>query len=132
MSRTDLIADAFTIIRNAAKAKKEEALIPYSKLLIKIMEILKRESYIENFKELDIPGRFKMIKVYLKYQGKKSVINDIQKVSKPGRRIYVDKKNIPHILQGYGVAILSTSSGILTDKEARKLGVGGEYIGYVW
>ncbi len=132
MSRTDLIADAFTIIRNATRAKKEEALIPYSKLLVKIMEILKREGYIENFKELDIPGRFKMIKVYLKYEGKKSVINDIQRVSKPGRRIYVEKKNIPHILQGYGIAIISTSSGILTDKEARKLGVGGEYIGYVW
>ena len=132
MSRTDLIADAFTIIRNAARVKKEEVLIPYSKLLVKIMEILKREGYIENFKELDIPGRFKMIKVYLKYEGKKSVINDIQRVSKPGRRIYVDKKNIPRVLQGYGIAIISTSSGILTDKEARKLGVGGEYIGYVW
>ena len=132
MSRTDLIADAFTIIRNAARVKKEEVLIPYSKLLVKIMEILKREGYIENFKELDMPGRFKMIKVYLKYEGKKSVINDIQRVSKPGRRIYVEKKNIPHILQGYGIAIISTSSGILTDKEARKLGVGGEYIGYVW
>ena len=132
MSRTDLIADAFTIIRNAARVKKEEVLIPYSKLLVKIMEILKREGYIENFKELDIPGRFKMIKVYLKYEGKKSVINDIQRVSKPGRRIYVDKKNIPRVLQGYGIAIISTSSGVLTDKEARKLGVGGEYIGYVW
>jgi len=132
MSRTDLIADAFTIIRNAARVKKEEVLIPYSKLLVKIMEILKREGYIENFKELDMPGRFKMIKVYLKYEGKKSVINDIQRVSKPGRRIYVDKKNIPRVLQGYGIAIISTSSGILTDKEARKLGVGGEYIGYVW
>ena len=132
MSRTDLIADAFTIIRNAARVKKEEALIPYSKLLVKIMEILKREGYIENFKELDIPGRFKMIKVYLKYEGKKSVINDIQRVSKPARRIYVDKKNIPRVLQGYGIAIISTSSGVLTDKEARKLGVGGEYIGYVW
>ena len=132
MSRTDLIADAFTIIRNAARVKKEEALIPYLKLLVMIMEILKREGYIENFKELDMPGRFKMIKVYLKYEGKKSVINDIQRVSKPGRRIYVDKKNIPRVLQGYGIAIISTSSGILTDKEARKLGVGGEYIGYVW
>ena len=132
MSRTDLIADAFTTIRNAVRVKKEETLIPYSKLLLKIMEILKREGYIENFKELDIPGRFKMIKVYLKYQGKKSVINDIQRVSKPGRRIYVDKKSIPRVFQGYGVAIISTSCGVLTDKEARKLGVGGEYIGYVW
>jgi len=102
------------------------------RICFRIMEILKREGYIENFKELDIPGRFKMIKVYLKYEGKKSVINDIQRVSKPGRRIYVDKKNIPRVLQGYGIAIISTSSGVLTDKEARKLGVGGEYIGYVW
>jgi len=131
MSR-DLIADAFCAIRNASRVKKEETLIPYSKLLIKIMEILKREGYIENFKELDIPKRYKMIKVYLKYEGKKSVINDIQRVSKPGRRIYVGRKNIPRVLQGYGVAILSTSLGILTDKEARRLGVGGEYIGYIW
>ncbi|RKY41191.1 MAG: 30S ribosomal protein S8 [Candidatus Omnitrophota bacterium] len=128
----DLIADAFCTIRNASRAKKEETLIPYSKLLIKIMEILKRERYIENFKELDIPEKYKMIKVYLRYEGKKSVINDIRRVSKPGRRIYVDRKNIPYVLQGYGVVILSTSLGILTDKEARRLGVGGEYIGYIW
>ncbi|MCD6583444.1 MAG: 30S ribosomal protein S8 [Candidatus Omnitrophica bacterium] len=131
MSRTDLLADAFTIIRNGIRAKKEEVIIPYSKTLLKIIEILKNERYIENFKEMDVPPR-KMIKVYLKYDGKKSAINDIQRISKPGRRIYTKRKNIPHILQGYGIAIISTSKGILTDKEARKEGIGGEVIGYVW
>ncbi len=131
MSRTDLLADAFTIIRNGIRAKKEEVIIPYSKTLLKIIEILKNERYIENFKEMDVPPR-KMIKVYLKYDGKKSAINDIQRISKPGRRIYTKRKNIPHILQGYGIAIISTSKGVLTDKEARKEGIGGEVIGYVW
>lgn len=131
MSRTDLVADAFTMIRNAVMVKKEEVLIPYSKVLFKIVEILKREGYIENFREIEAPTP-KMIKLYLKYEGKKGVINDIRRVSKPGRRIYTKKKNIPSVVQGYGIAIISTSQGILTDKEARKLGVGGEVIGYVW
>ncbi|MCD6229106.1 MAG: 30S ribosomal protein S8 [Candidatus Omnitrophota bacterium] len=131
MSRTDLLADAFTMIRNAVRAKKEEAIIPHSKILLRIIEILKSEGYIENFKEMDVPPR-KMIKVYLKYDGKKSAINDIQRISKPGRRIYAKRKNIPRIFQGYGIAIISTSKGILTDKEARKEGIGGEVIGYVW
>lgn len=131
MSRTDLLSDAFTMVRNALMAKKEEVLIPYSKVLFKIAEILKREGYIDNFKEIDTLT-YKMIKLYLKYEGKKSVINDIQRVSKPGRRIYTKKKNMSSVLQGYGIAIISTSRGILTDKEARRMGVGGEVIGFVW
>lgn len=131
MSRTDVIADAFTIIRNAAKVKKEDALLPYSKVILRICEILKREGYMENFKEIDL-GNFKKIKVYLKYDGKKSVLNTIRKVSKPGRRVYVQKKKIPSVLRGYGIGLISTSSNILTDREAREKGIGGEYIGLVW
>ncbi|MFA5007754.1 MAG: 30S ribosomal protein S8 [Candidatus Omnitrophota bacterium] len=131
MSRTDLIADAFTIIRNAARVKKEDALIPYSKVLLRICEILKREGYLENFKEVDLES-FKNIKVYLKYDGKKSVLSEIKKVSKPGRRIYVKKEKIPLVLRGYGISLISTSSNILTGKEAREKGIGGEYIGKVW
>jgi len=131
MSRTDLIADSFTIIRNAAKVKKDDALLPYSKIVFKICDILKREGYLENFKEVDL-GHFKNIKVYLKYDGKNSVISQIKKVSKPGRRIYIDKTKIPSVLNGYGIALISTSSDIMTDKEAREKGIGGEYIGQVW
>jgi small subunit ribosomal protein S8 len=131
MSRTDLIADAFTIIRNAIGARKEDTLLPYSKVLLKICEILKNEGYLENFKEVDLEN-FKNIKVYLKYDGKKSVLNGIQKVSRPGRRIYVKKERIPSVLRGYGVALISTSANILTGKEAKEKGIGGEYIGKVW
>ena len=131
MSRTDSISDAFAIIANATRAKKEEAYIPYSNLLLKICEILKREGYLENFKEVD-SGSFKKIKVYLKYEGKKSIITQIKKVSSPGRRFYAKAKVVPSALQGYGVTIVSTSAGVFTDKEAREKGVGGEIIGQVW
>ena len=131
MSRTDLIGDAFTIIRNAIGVKKDEAFIPYSNILLKICEILKNEDYLENFKEIDT-GSFKKIKVYLKYDGKKSAIEQIKRVSTPGRRVYVAKKNVPQVLQGFGVGIISTSSGIFTDKQTREKGIGGEFIGMVW
>ncbi len=131
MSRTDTVSDAFTIIRNAARAHKEEAYIPYSNLLLKICEILKKEGYLENFKEVELEA-FKKIKVYLKYEGKKSVITQIEKVSTPGKRVYAKKVEVPSTLQGYGVTIVSTSAGVFTDKEARQKGVGGEIIGRIW
>lgn len=131
MSRTDLIGDAFTIIRNAAQARQEETLLPWSNLLVKVCEILKQEGYLENFKEVDLE-QFKKIKVFLKYEGKKSIFTEIKRVSKPGRRIYVQGSKVPSVLRGYGIAIISTSSGILTDREARKKGVGGEILGMIW
>ncbi len=131
MSRTDLISDAFTVIRNACRAKKEDAYIPLSKSILKICEILKKEGYIENYKEVEV-GTFKKIKVYLKYDGKKSAITQIQKISKPGRRVYTKRTTIPSALRGYGVTIVSTSAGVFTDKEAREKGVGGEVMGMVW
>lgn len=131
MSRNDLISDSFTIIRNASRAQKEEAYIPYSNSLLRICDILKKEGYLENFKEIDLEN-FKKIKVYLKYEGKKSVIEQIKRVSKPGRRVYVKIKDVPYVLRGYGIGIISTSSGLSTDREARKKGVGGEFIGMVW
>lgn len=131
MSRTDLVSDAFTIIRNAIKVKKEDVVIPYSNFLLKICEIVKREGYIDNFKEVESEN-FKKIKIYLKYERKKSVLKEIRKVSTPGRKVYIKKDQIPLILRGYGLAILSTSQGILTDREANAKGVGGEYIGVIW
>jgi small subunit ribosomal protein S8 len=131
MSRTDVISDAFAVIKTALQAKKEEAYIPYSRSLLEICDILKREGYLENFKEIDLEN-LKKIKVYLKYEGKRSVISQIKKISSGGRRVYVKKKGIRPVLQGYGVAIISTSSGLLTDKEARAKGLGGEVLGVIW
>jgi small subunit ribosomal protein S8 len=131
MSRTDLISDAFTIIRNALKAKREEAYIAYSNSLLKICEILKQEGYLENFKMIELKN-VKRIKVYLKYDGKQSVIRHIGKVSSPGRRVYVRQRDIPIALNGYGITLVSTSKGICTDKEAREKGIGGEILGMVW
>ncbi len=131
MSRTDLISDSFTVIRNASKARKEEAYIPYSKAMLKICEILKAEGYLENFKEVDLE-KYKKIKVYFKYDNKKSIITQIQKISKPGRRVYVRAEDVPSSLQGYGITIMSTSSGVLTDKQAKEKGIGGEIVGKIW
>jgi len=131
MSRTDLISDAFTIIRNALRAGKEDAYIPYSNSLLKICEILKKEGYLENFKEVDLE-KLKKIKVYLRYEGKKSVITQIKKISSPGRRVYTKRKSIPIALGGYGITLVSTSGGILTDRQAKAKGIGGEVIGMVW
>ena len=131
MSRTDLISDAFTIIRNAARAHMLEAYVPYSGSLAKICEILKKEEYIENFQAVDLDN-FKKLKIYLKYDKKKSVITQIKKISSPGRRVYKKKKEIPSALGGYGVAIISTSAGILTDTEAKEKNLGGEVIGMIW
>ncbi|MBU1122899.1 MAG: 30S ribosomal protein S8 [Candidatus Omnitrophota bacterium] len=131
MSRTDLIADVFTIIRNATQAKKEDTLIPWSKLVLKICEILVKEGYLENFKEIDLE-KFKKIKVYLKYDNKKPAFATLKRVSTPSRRIYVQGNKVPVVLKGYGTAIMSTSSGIITGKEAREKGVGGEVLGMVW
>jgi small subunit ribosomal protein S8 len=131
MSRTDLIADAFTIIRNATRAYKEEVFIPYSNILSKICQILKEHEYIENFKEAETKS-FKQIKVYLKYDGKKSVISQIKRVSRPSRRIYKKKDENFSVLGGYGLSIISTSKGIFTDKQVKKEGLGGEVVAMVW
>jgi len=131
MSRTDLIADAFTIIRNAVRAKKEEAYIPYSKSLSEICDILKNSDYLQDHKAVDL-GKFRKIKVYLRYEGKENAIRQIKKVSTSGRRVYVKKDTVPSVLQGHGIAIVSTSSGILSGEEAKAKGVGGELIGKVW
>jgi small subunit ribosomal protein S8 len=131
MSRTDLIADAFTIIRNATRAKKQEVFIPYSNSLSKICGILKDHEYIANFKEAETKS-FKQIKVYFRYDGKKSAITQIKRVSRPSRRIYKKKDENFSVLGGYGLAIISTSSGVFTGRQAKKEGLGGEVVGMVW
>ena len=131
MSRVDLISDCFTVIRNAVAARKEDALIPYSQVMAKICAVLKDEGYLENYKEIYLE-HFKQIKVYLKYEAKQSVLHEIQRVSTPGRRVYAACRDIPRALDGYGVTIISSSAGIMTDKQAREKGVGGEVIGMIW
>jgi small subunit ribosomal protein S8 len=131
MSRTDLIADVFTMIRNAMMAKKETMNVPASNNVKSILEILKRESYIEDFKHID-DKKQGILRIYLKYTLGKPAIRYIKRVSKPGMRIYVKRDKIPSVIRGRGLAIISTSKGIITDREARETGVGGEVIGYIW
>ena len=131
MPITDPIADAFTIIRNAGLRKKETAEIPASKLKEKVLEILKNEGYIKNFRRLDdkLQGT---LRVYLKYESGAVAIKGIKRISKPGLRIYAKADKIPYVVNGLGVALLSTPKGVMTDKKARELKVGGEVLGYVW
>ena len=131
MSRTDLISDVFAIICNASRIKKQVTNVPASSVIKSIAEILKREGYIENLKFIE-DKKQGTLRIYLKYVNGKSVINNLKRISKPGLRIYVKRDDIPFVLRGKGIALISTSQGILTDKEARERNIGGEVIGYVW
>ncbi len=133
MGMTDPVADMLSRIRNANKARHEKVDVPASNLKIQVARILKDEGFLKNYKVIK-DGKQGMVRVYLKYEGetKRQVISGIRVVSKPGRRCYVRSGEIPQVLRGWGLSILSTSKGILTDKEARKLNVGGELILSVW
>lgn len=131
MQITDAIADMLTRIRNAGNAGHETVDIPASNLKKAIAQILLDEGYIANF-ETSEDNKQGNIKIYLKYSGKKHVISGIKRISRPGLRTYADKDNLPNVLNGLGIAIVSTSQGVMTDKKARKLGVGGEVLAYVW
>ena len=128
----DPIADMLTRIRNANSNKHETVLIPQSNVKLAIAEILKNEGFIVDFKAVESEG-VKMIEVTLKYgpNGEK-VIQGLKRISKPGLRIYANAEQLPQVLNGLGIAIISTSKGIITDKNARKLNVGGEVLAYVW
>ena len=131
MSRTDLIADAFTIVRNAIMAKKENVDIPASNNLKSIMEILKKEYYIDNYKFIE-DNKQGVLRISLKYILGKPAIRNIQRVSRPGLRKYARSKKIPSVLRGKGLAIVSTSAGIVTNNEAKEKNLGGEIIAYIW
>ncbi len=131
MGRTDPIADSLVILKNAALVKKEDVVIPYSNLISKICEIFKEEGYIENFRKIE-EGKKNYIKVYLKYKRNQSVITEIKRVSKSSRRVYVGKEDVPKVLNGRGVALVSTSKGLLTDRIARENNIGGEVLLYIW
>ena len=132
MTMTDPIADMLTRIRNANTVGHETVEIPASKMKKSIAEILKEEGYIEDFDIID-DNKQGIIKITMKYgANKEKVITGIKKISKPGLKVYAKANDVPRVLGGLGIAIISTSKGVVSDKQARKMGVGGEVICYVW
>lgn len=133
MTMSDPIADMLTRIRNANASKHDTVDVPASKMKVAIAGILVDEGYIEKYDLVD-EGSYKNIHITLKYGATKNdkIINGIRRISKPGLRIYAGKDEIPYVLGGLGIAILSTNKGIITDKQARKEGVGGEVLAFVW
>jgi small subunit ribosomal protein S8 len=132
MGMTDPIADMLTRIRNGNSAKFGKVDIPASKIKIQIARILKDEGYIKNFKVIK-DNRQGILRLYLKYDEKnQQVLSSIQRVSRPSRRSYAKKDNLPRVLNGLGLSIMTTSKGVMTEREARKQGVGGEIICTVW
>lgn len=132
MSMTDPIADMLTRIRNANSAYKASTTMPSSKKLVEIARILKQEGYIAEYTVIDGDPQ-DSLEVVLKFGAKKErTITGIRRISKPGLRVYAKKDELPRVLGGLGIAVISTSSGVMTDRAARKAGVGGEVIAYVW
>ena len=132
MFGTDPIADMLTRLRNAISAKHKTVEIPASKEKVEIAKILLEEGYISEFKLVDA-GSFKNIEISIKYdENGQSVIQGLKRISKPGLRIYSDKDHLPKVISGLGIAIISTNKGIVTDRVARSLNVGGEVLAYVW
>jgi small subunit ribosomal protein S8 len=132
MAVTDQVADLLTRIRNANMAGHDQVEVLASRLGLEVVKILQSEGFVRNY-EIIKGNTQNRIKVGMKYGSRKEkVITDLQRVSKPGRRVYTKRGDIPRVIGGLGIAILSTSSGVMTDREARKLGVGGEILCYVW
>ena len=131
MMITDPIADMLTRIRNANQAKHESVEMPASRLKLEILEVLKNEGYISEYEKVE-DGKQGVIKVTLKYNNKERVIKGLKKISKPGLRVYVKSTELPKVLNGLGIAVISTSNGIMTDREARQKKLGGEVIAFVW
>jgi small subunit ribosomal protein S8 len=132
MSLTDPIANYLTVIRNAIQAKHQKVDIPSSKLLVEITKLLKDEGYITNFKVTE-EGSKAILRIYLKYGPKgERVISGLQRISRPGCRVYSSKHRIPSVLGGLGISVISTPKGVLTGSHARKEGVGGEVLCSIW
>ena len=133
MQMSDVIADMLTRIRNANTAKHDTVDVPSSKMKKAIADILVKEGFIKKYDVVE-DGNFKTIRITLKYGKDKNekIISGIKRISKPGLRVYADKENLPKVLGGLGVAIISTDKGLMTDKAARKAGLGGEVIAFIW
>jgi len=128
---TDPIADLFTRVRNGLMVQHGAVEMPYSKMKTRIAEVLKEEGFIKNFRVRE-DDRQGVLKLYLKYHNGDAAIRGIKRISKPGRRTYVSSRNIPEVLSGLGIAIITTSSGVMTDQLCREKGIGGEVLGHVW
>ncbi|MGI6468550.1 MAG: 30S ribosomal protein S8 [Syntrophomonadaceae bacterium] len=132
MVMTDPVADFLTRIRNGNMVMHETVEIPSSKIKLAIADIMKEEGYIKDYEYIK-DGKQGIIRIYLKYgPNKERVITGIKRISKPGLRVYVKKDEIPKVLGGLGTAVISTSQGLMTDKKARKIGIGGEVLCYIW
>lgn len=132
MAMTDPIADMLTRIRNAAKVRHPEVVLPTSRLKKELARVLTEEGYLTSFEEIEAKPA-NQLKIGLKYaSATQNVITGIKRISKPGLRVYVGKDDVPRVLGGLGVAVLSTSQGIMTDRKARAAGIGGEVLCYVW
>ena len=133
MGMTDPIADMLTRIRNANKARFKSVNVNMSQMNVNIAKVLKKAGYINSYDNVKDEKGQQMLKIVLKYPDtKRAVITDIKRISKPGRRVYVASDSIPKVLNGYGISVLSTSRGVITDEEARELNVGGEILCNVW
>ncbi len=132
MSMTDPVSDYLTRLRNALKAGKKAVDIPHSNFKEAICRILKKSSFIEDFKVIETNKKFKMLSIKLKYADGDSVILGLRRISRPGIRRYVNNVDLPRVRNGLGIAIVSTSKGLMTDKEARILKIGGEVVCQVW
>ncbi|WP_088893850.1 30S ribosomal protein S8 [Leptolyngbya ohadii] len=133
MAANDTIADMLTRIRNATMARHQTTEVPSTKMTRSIAEVLRSEGFIADFTERE-EGVKRMLVISLKYKGKnrRPIINTLKRVSKPGLRVYSNRKDLPRVLGGIGIAIISTSSGIMTDRDARRQGLGGEVLCYIW
>lgn len=132
MAVTDPIADMLTRIRNACMASHSIVEVPHSKMKKDLARLLKEEGYISEFEETENENKTKNLKIKLKYINNQKVITGLKRISKPGLKVYVGHKELPRVLGGFGIAIISTSRGIMTDRKARYIGVGGEVLCYVW
>lgn len=133
MPVTDPIADMLTRIRNANLARKEHVLVPASRLKLEIAKVLKAQGYIQKYDLVD-DKRHGQLRIHLRYAGgdRQRIITGLRRVSRPGMRVYTDAKQVPRVMGGLGIAVLSTPDGVLTDREARRRRIGGEILCYVW
>lgn len=131
MSLTDPISNCLTIIRNGIQANKETVDVPASRLIERTLKIFKEDGYIEDYRAMQATAQG-AFKVYLKYNGKTPSIMGIRRISKPGLRVYKNSQELPRVLNGLGTAVISTSKGIMSDREAKKQKVGGEVLCYIW
>lgn len=132
MTMTDPIADFLTRIRNANMVYRETVEIPSSKTKLAMTQIMKDEGFIKDFEQIE-DGKQGIIRIYLKYgPNREKVITGLKRISKPGLRVYAKKDEVPKVLNGLGIAVISTSKGLMTDKQARREGIGGEVICYIW